>query len=47
MKKEYCRNCSHKLYEDGSGVAWREVFEIDIEVKDEACVEFEENEMEE
>lgn len=46
MKKNFCRDCVHKCFEDGNGIAWCNVFEIDVETDDEACVEFEEGENE-
>lgn len=48
MKKRYCSECKFFKYEDAEGLGWCELIEeADVERMDEACVEFEENEINE
>lgn len=44
-KKEYCGECKFLKFEDAQGYGWCSLLEeADVNVKDEACVEFEDRE---
>ena len=48
MKKDYCEKCGHLKYVDAEGYGYCELWEeADVSSKDEACVEFEESEINE
>ena len=48
MKKHYCSECKFFKFEDSEGLGWCEQLEeADVNCKDEACVEFEENKLNE
>lgn len=45
MKKNRCGQCEYLKYTDAEGLGWCSLLEeADVDVKDEACVEFEERE---
>lgn len=44
-RKKYCGKCVHLKYEDAEGYGWCELWEeADVNRKDEACVEYEDDE---
>ena len=44
-KKDYCGECKYLKFEDAQGYGWCSLLEeADVNVKDEACVEFEDRE---
>lgn len=48
MKKRYCSECKFFKYEDSCGLGYCEQWEeADVSCKDEACVEFEEDKLNE
>ena len=48
MKKRYCGECVHWKFEDWEGYGWCDLLEeADVNCGDEACVEFEESEINE
>ena len=48
MKKNYCGECVHLKFEDSEGYGWCDLLEeADVSCEDEACVEFEEDELNE
>ena len=48
MKKRYCSECKFFKYEDSEGLGWCELLEeADVSCEDEACVEFEEDKLNE
>ena len=48
MKKRYCGECVHLKFEDSEGYGWCDLLEeADVNCGDEACVEFEESEINE
>lgn len=47
-KKDYCGECKYLKFEDAQGYGWCSLLEeADVNVKDEACVEFENREINE
>lgn len=47
-KKRYCSECAFFKYEDAEGYGWCELLEeADVSCEDEACVEFEEDKLNE
>ena len=48
MKKRYCSECKFFKYEDSGGLGYCDLWEeADVGRKDEACVEFEEDKLNE
>lgn len=48
MKKHYCSECKFFKFEDSEGLGWCEQLEeADVNCEDEACVEFEEDNLNE
>lgn len=48
IKKRYCSECVFFKFEDSEGLGWCELLEeADVSCEDEACVEFEENKLNE